>query len=176
MSRPRVLIRSPAPRYNRPTGGSCMRFPLTVALALSVAGALARSAAPAPAGDLGDFGRCLTSEGAVFYGASWCPHCKAQKETLGEAMPSVRYVECAVEGKRAGNAKACEDAKVDSYPTWVFKDGSRLGGAQSLAALAAKTGCSLEEKKTKYHHGGSGRIYTRPTGPKGPKIIEIPPE
>jgi glutaredoxin len=153
-----------------------MRFHVTAAFALSLAGALAFCATHAAASELGDFGRCLTSEGAVFYGASWCPHCKAQKDTLGEALPGVHYVECAEGGKRQGNAKACEDAKVDSYPTWVFKDGSRLGGAQSLETLAKKTGCSLTEKKTTYHHGGSGRIYTRPTGPKGPRIIEIPPE
>lgn len=155
-----------------------MRFQ-TVALSLSIAAALAIPALPAPpaaASEMTDFGRCLTSVGAIFYGASWCPHCKVQKETLGEAMSGVHYVECAVAGKREENAKACEEAKVDSYPTWIFGDGSRLGGAQSLETLAAKTGCSLEAKTPKYHRGGSNKIQTMKTGPKGPRIINIPPE
>jgi thiol-disulfide isomerase/thioredoxin len=92
---------------------------------------------------MASFGRCLKSKGATFYGTSWCPHCRSQRETLGDAMDSVRYVECSVDGKRGETAPACRKAKVDGYPTWTFGDGSRAGGAQSLAELAEKTGCDL---------------------------------
>ena len=88
------------------------------------------------------FGRCLKSRGAVFYGASWCPHCRSQSELLGDAMTYVRYVECAVDGSREA-APACRKAGIDGYPTWTFADGSRESGEQSLAKLAAKTDCEL---------------------------------
>jgi glutaredoxin len=90
-----------------------------------------------------EFGRCLTRQGAIFYGASWCPHCHAQRETLGDAMSHVHYVECSVDGERGRSTPACKAADVNSYPTWVFADGSRAEGEQSLARLAAKTGCAL---------------------------------
>lgn len=92
---------------------------------------------------LAGFGRCLKSKGATFYGTSWCPHCDAQREKLGDAMDYVRYVECSVDGERGETTAACRKAKVDGYPTWTFADGSREGGAQSLEELAAKTGCDL---------------------------------
>jgi len=91
---------------------------------------------------MASFGRCLKSKGAVFYGASWCPHCHAQRETLGDAMDYVKYVECSVDDTRETTA-ACHAAKVSSYPTWKFADGSKESGEQSLEELAAKTGCEL---------------------------------
>jgi hypothetical protein len=90
---------------------------------------------------LANFGRCLKSKGATFYGASWCPHCRAQREALGDAMNYVPYVECSVDGGRGESTAACEKADVHGYPTWTFADGSRASGEQSLAELAEKTGC-----------------------------------
>ena len=78
------------------------------------------------AASLEEFGRCLTRNGAIFYGASWCPHCHVQRQTLGDAMSHVKYVECAVEG-RGGGAPACKSAGVNSYPTWIFADGHLQG-------------------------------------------------
>jgi hypothetical protein len=101
------------------------------------------AAADAGATTLAGFGRCLKSKGATFYGASWCPHCDAQREALGDAMDYVRYVECSADGARGETTAACRKAAVESYPTWTFGDGSRERGAQSLAELAAKTGCEL---------------------------------
>jgi len=48
------------------------------------------------------FGHCLREKGATFYGASWCPHCRNQRATLGDAMSSVKYVECSVDGHGGG--------------------------------------------------------------------------
>jgi glutaredoxin len=119
-----------------------------------------------------EFGRCLTRQGATFYGASWCPHCRAQRATLGDAMSHVRYVECSVDGQRA-RAPACKEADVDSYPTWVFTDGSRAHGEQSLARLAAKTGCELPAGSKS---DGARAIADPDARPRthGPKIIEVP--
>jgi hypothetical protein len=108
----------------------------TLLLAVTMIGA-----GPTRAADLDDFGRCLKREGAKFYGTSWCPHCRAQRETLGDAMKHVPYVECSIDGKRGETTAACRRAKVESFPTWTFGDGSQESGAQSLEELAAKTGC-----------------------------------
>ncbi len=113
-----------------------------IGLALASLAFLATTTADADAATLQTFGRCLKSKGATLYGASWCPHCRAQRDTLGDAMDSVRYVECAVDGSRE-QAAACRNAKVNGYPTWTFGDGSRASGEQSLEELAAKTGCTL---------------------------------
>jgi glutaredoxin len=143
-----------------------------VSCLVGLAAALATTT-PALATDLAEFGRCLASKGAVFYGASWCPHCEAQKQTLGEGMSSVRYIECAPGGNRTSTASACTSAGVSSYPTWVFADGSRASGSQSLARLAAKTGCENPAA------GGGQRLGGKPAVKKsatGPKIIEVPRE
>lgn len=133
--------------------------------------AVLAAASTSAAASLADFGRCLTREGAVFYGTSWCPYCKAQRHALGAAMTHVRYVECSVGGGRDETAAACTSAGVGSYPTWVFGDGSRASGAQSLASLAAKTGCPLPEGSTRSAKPSSGAA--KGANP-GPKIIEIP--
>jgi Zn ribbon nucleic-acid-binding protein len=89
------------------------------------------------------FAECLTSKQAKFYGAFWCPHCQAQKKLLGsKAMDKVDYIECAVPGNTQGQTQECQDAKIESYPTWVFADGTRTTGEQSFEALGEKTGCT----------------------------------
>ena len=110
-------------------------------LSIAMASVLMLAAANVSAATLAGFGRCLKSKGATFYGTSWCPHCQAQREALGDAMDYVRYVECSVDGTRETTPE-CHKAKIDGYPTWTFADGSRESGEQSVAELAAKTGCT----------------------------------
>lgn len=88
--------------------------------------------------------QCLTEKGIKFYGASWCPHCAEQKRMFGKSMSYVDYVECALPGNQQGQTKPCEDAKIESYPTWIFPDGSRVTGEQLPQSLAEKSGCSVE--------------------------------
>ncbi len=123
------------------------------------------------AAGLPDFGRCLTREGAIFYGTSWCPYCKAQRQLLGAAMTHVRYVDCSVDGGGNETAPECANLGIRSYPTWTFGDGSRAGGALPLSALAARTGCPLPEQ-----NGRPTAPAQRPAGSAnpGPKIIEVP--
>ncbi len=86
--------------------------------------------------------QCLKDAGATFYGAFWCPHCKRQKELFGkEGVAALQYVECSTPD---GNSQTqiCKDKKIESYPTWEFKDGTRLTGEVSLADLAKKTSCT----------------------------------
>jgi glutaredoxin len=85
------------------------------------------------------FGQYLKDEGVVLYGAEWCPHCQNQKKTLGDGTWEAVYKECVVPGRRQLD-KACEDAKIESFPTWVFKDGTQKVGEISLDEIMNLSG------------------------------------
>jgi hypothetical protein len=88
------------------------------------------------------FAQCLSDKGLKFYGAFWCPHCQAQKREFGGSVKLLPYIECSTpDGK--GQTQVCIDNKIESYPTWVYPDGTRTTGEQPLAALAEKSGCTL---------------------------------
>ena len=103
-----------------------------------------KSQAPAATGNLDALAQCLKDKGAIFYGASWCPHCQAQKALFGNSEKLLPYVECATPDGQ-GQTQVCADAKIDGYPTWVFADGTRQSGEQTLEALSQKTGCPLPQ-------------------------------
>lgn len=97
--------------------------------------------------NLGDkyvnFAKCLTEKGAVMYGAFWCPHCQNQKKMFGEkGFEQVKNVECDPRGENPDPA-TCEKQKIKGYPTWIFADGTRLSGEQSLEELSVRTSCEL---------------------------------
>jgi len=88
--------------------------------------------------------QCLKDNGAVFYGAFWCPHCQEQKKIFGNSEGLLPYVECSnPDGK--SQTQICIDKGVQSYPTWEFADGSRLTGEQQPGVLAEKAGCELPQ-------------------------------
>jgi thiol-disulfide isomerase/thioredoxin len=68
-----------------------------------------------------DFAKALKTEEAQFYGAFWCPHCKAVKELFGNAKRYLPYIECSNPDQTV--TKVCVDNKIESYPTWKFKNG-----------------------------------------------------
>ena len=80
--------------------------------------------------------QCLKDKNVVMYGAAWCGHCQNQKKLFGESFSLVPYVEC------PDNIQQCLDLRIDGYPTWIWPDGTRLEGEQSLETLAEKSGCS----------------------------------
>ena len=88
------------------------------------------------------FAQCLTDSGVKMYGAWWCPHCKDQKALFGKSFSKIEYIECSVPGSNAMN-QTCKDAKIEGYPTWEFKDGTRVSGAQTLEDLGKKAECTL---------------------------------
>src|SRR3989344_4395086 len=96
-------------------------------------------------GQYDEFAQHLKDSGAVFYGASWCPHCAEQKALFGNSYKLLPYKECSVGATAAtGQTQECKDAGITGYPTWRFADGSELSGQQSLQVLAEKTGYVLE--------------------------------
>jgi hypothetical protein len=99
---------------------------------------------PGKPGKLDTFAECLKEEGTIFYGAFWCPHCQAQKGLFGRSAKLLPYVECSTPNGQ-GQLPVCTEVGVESYPTWVFADGSRLTGEVPLTTLAEKTQCSLPQ-------------------------------
>lgn len=97
-----------------------------------------------PTGKYDQFATCLKAQGAVFYGAFWCPHCIATKKLFGSSASLLPYVECST-ADGSGQLPVCADKKIEGYPTWEFKDGSRLTGEVSMQALADKTACPLPQ-------------------------------
>ena len=94
------------------------------------------------AGKYDDFAKCLTVNEAKMYGAFWCSHCQNQKKSFGSSWQYVDYVECSLPD---GNSQTefCSNARIEGYPTWEFKDKSRIEGEATFGQLAEKTGCSL---------------------------------
>jgi uncharacterized membrane protein len=78
--------------------------------------------------------RHLREQGAVMYGAYWCPHCTEQKALFGDAANDLPYVECAKDHVN-GRPDLCEKAGVKAFPTWVMGS-ERREGVLSLSALA----------------------------------------
>jgi hypothetical protein len=85
--------------------------------------------------------KCLSEKGVKMYGAWWCPHCQNQKKTFGSSWKYINDIECAI--GQSGQTRECKDAGIESYPTWVFPDGTRVLGEQSPESLADKVGCKV---------------------------------
>jgi hypothetical protein len=85
------------------------------------------------------FAQALKTDGAQFYGAFWCPHCQAEKALFGSAVKYLPYVECSNSDRT--QTKVCTDAKVESYPTWKFKNGITLmsKGNPTVCSVAPAT-------------------------------------
>ena len=90
------------------------------------------------------FAQCISDSGSTFYGAFWCPHCQAQKRLFGSAADLLPYVECSTPNGQS-QLQGCKDKNIKTYPTWEFKNDSRLEGEISLMQLSEKTSCQLPE-------------------------------
>jgi uncharacterized membrane protein len=112
--------------------------------AIAIVALHAQSASRTPIGPEDPYQRGLAERlsdaGAVFYGASWCPHCQQQKAMFGASQVRLPYVECSPGGPRAPSAPACNNAGIQTYPTWVFSNGERVSSVLSLADLASRVG------------------------------------
>jgi hypothetical protein len=93
-------------------------------------------------GQYDKFATCIKQSGATFFGAFWCPHCQEEKSYFGKSWTNLPYVECSTPDGQ-GQTEACKQNKIESYPTWHFKDGTVKTGTLSLGDLATFTGCPL---------------------------------
>jgi hypothetical protein len=114
---------------------------IVIAVAVVMGGFIFVESAPPPVGKYDAFAQCIANTSTTFYGASWCPHCAAQKAEFGSSAHYLPYVECSY--SPGTQTQVCTDKGIQSYPTWYFPDGSSSTGEQPLATLAEKTGCAL---------------------------------
>ena len=87
----------------------------------SIAGFMIQSHTDAQPGKYDTFAQALKDKGATFYGAFWCPHCKAEKALFGTSVKLLPYVECSAQNG-VDQLQVCIDKKVETYPTWTFPD------------------------------------------------------
>jgi len=87
-----------------------------------------------------EFAQCLTDAGFKMYGATWCGHCKDQKERFGaKAFDKIDYVECTKQ------ETLCDIAGVTWYPTWTWPD-YKQASVHTFEQLAKASGCEFGEK------------------------------
>jgi cyclophilin family peptidyl-prolyl cis-trans isomerase len=97
----------------------------------------------ATATDLMTLARAIAASGTKFYGAAWCPFCTQQKELFADAAYYLPFIE-ATNPDRSLNA-AGQAASITSFPTWIFPDGSRVTGVQTLETLAQRSGVTITQ-------------------------------
>jgi uncharacterized membrane protein len=124
------------PAWLAQTGG--LAVVIVVALFLHFSGVFSKSAGPEDP-YLKGLAEHLKASGAVFYGASWCPHCQEQKAMFGASAARLPYVECSPNGPQAPQAGVCVAQGVHSYPTWTFGQAEH-SGTISIEELAQRTG------------------------------------
>ncbi|HRZ85541.1 MAG TPA: hypothetical protein P5277_02060 [Candidatus Paceibacterota bacterium] len=93
--------------------------------------------------DYNSFTKCLNESGAKLYGAFWCSHCKSQKEMFGESKKYLPYVECDAGSYEQINE--CNEALIEFYPTWTFKNGTKKVGVLTFKTLSDLSGCKLQK-------------------------------
>ena len=108
-------------------------------LSASATGVVAQAQAPAP--DLVQFAKNLAAAGVKFYGAGWCPHCTAQKQLFEDGQTYLPFIEV-TNPNHSQNAIGIQN-NIAEYPTWVFPNGSRLTGEQTLAKLSEQSGVAI---------------------------------
>jgi Ca2+-binding RTX toxin-like protein/cyclophilin family peptidyl-prolyl cis-trans isomerase len=87
------------------------------------------------ANDLAAFARQLRDNGVTLYGAAWDATTTAQRQLFGDGSQFLNFVEV-TNPNHTLNATATANNITTTSPTWIFSNGSRLSGTQSLADLA----------------------------------------
>lgn len=93
-------------------------------------------------GQYDKFAACIKDSGTTFFGAFWCPHCQEQKALFGKSAKNLPYTECSTPDG-SGQLPICIDKKIETYPTWELRDGTRKTGTISLEDLSTFTSCPL---------------------------------
>lgn len=96
--------------------------------------------------DLVGFAKALTSAGAKFYGAAWCPMCNSQKALFDDGAKFLPFIEV-TNPDRTPNQIAT-DNNITAYPTWTFANGTRVTGSQTLSQLSSLSGVPIPASDT----------------------------
>jgi large repetitive protein len=105
-----------------------------------------------PEGQAGDdlvaFAKAIAATETTFFGAAWCRFCADQKRLFEDGGDYLPYVEV-TNPDRTPNQIAI-DNNITTYPTWVFPDGSRLEGLQSLQTISQRSGVPIPQSSLPY--------------------------
>lgn len=100
-----------------------------------------------PEGEAGDdlvaFAKALAATTTKFYGADWCRFCADQKRLFGDGGKYLPYID--VTNPDRSPKQIATDNNITTYPTWVFPDGSRLTGLQTLATISQRSGVAIPQ-------------------------------
>jgi hypothetical protein len=117
---------------------------LVIAVIIIVIGLGILTNRPSSPSKYDNFAKSLKTNGAEFYGAFWCPHCQTQKAEFGSAKQYLPYIECSNPDQTP--TQVCIDAKIESYPTWKFKNGITLTSASAPVVCQTKHGIKGESE------------------------------
>ncbi len=105
--------------------------------------ASSRAAQGEPGRDLVQFAMDLDAAGVEFYGADWCPACTEQKELFEDGGQFLPFTDVTAGGGDRVIDSQFENLNLTAYPTWVFPDGTRLEGVQTLETLSQRSGVTI---------------------------------
>lgn len=88
-----------------------------------------------------ELAECLSAKNVKMYGADNCSACRAQKETLGEFLAYIDYIDCSQDGTNI-LSPSCRSEHIRGLPTWVFPANLRIKGELTLKEIAELSGCS----------------------------------
>jgi len=86
---------------------------------------------------------CLTESGAWYYHTFWCPFCLIQQRMFGEYFELLNEMEC-YDLETWEELPECTELGFESYPVWIFGDGTEVGGLLHYEQLAEYSGCYWE--------------------------------
>lgn len=92
--------------------------------------------------------KAIGDSGAIFYGASWCPHCANTKALFGDGKSYLPYVEVSTPSHQLNAIGQANN--ITSFPTWVFADGTRKTGELSLEELITFSGITVPQGEALY--------------------------
>lgn len=98
--------------------------------------------AAVPSSEMDTFAQCISDSEAILYGAWWCPHCEEQREMFGVSEQFLPYQECSLPNSKNQNL-ICKKAEIQVYPTWIFRDGTKVEGSLSFDEISKHTNCPL---------------------------------
>ena len=112
-------------------------------------------------GQYDQLAQCIKSQGVVFYGAYWCPHCQRTKAMFGSSAKLLPYVECS---KSDGKTQTdiCIEKKIVSYPTWIRPDGASMNGEHTMQEWASFSGCTIDGQKTAFSAAATSSAEASP--------------
>lgn len=96
--------------------------------------------------DLVAFAKALAAANVKFYGAAWCPVCAEQKRLFEDGAQFLPFIEV-TNADRTLN-EIGEANNIEVFPTWVFADGTRLTGLQTLSELSQRSGVAIPQSSS----------------------------